>query len=79
MRLKNTWAPWRPPGETIEAVAAVLRSRWSAVRSQPEGLFWAKAPPAETSWLRRRIDQTAHQTLKVLQPYHLTSGGRLIK
>lgn len=58
---------WRPPAETLEAIAAVLRARWRAARVPGPHLLWST--PA--SWLRSRGDgNTAH---------HLTSGGKLIR
>ena len=49
----NTWALWQPD-ETIEAIADVLSSRWSAARSQPAGgLFWERP----TSWLREQAQR----------------------
>lgn len=47
MQLVHTLKMWRPPPETMEALAAVLKSHWSAARSQPEDLFW----PGTSSWL----------------------------
>jgi hypothetical protein len=58
---------WRPPAETLEAIAGVLRARWRASRMRTSHLFWT----TPGSWLRsRRRDGTAH---------HLTRGGRLIR
>ena len=59
MNLRKTLTLWQPPGETIEAIATVLSSHWSAARSQP-GLFWAK-----TSWLRRQV----HGTVRRIAPH----------
>jgi hypothetical protein len=58
---------WRPPAETLEAIAGVLRARWRASRVRTPHLFWTPG-----SWLgsRRRRDSTAH---------HLTKGGKLIR
>jgi hypothetical protein len=53
--LRHTWTLWQPPDETIEAVADVLCSRWSAARSQPGELFW----PSPTSWLRQQAKRLA--------------------
>jgi hypothetical protein len=38
---------WQPPGETIEAIAAVLGARWAAAKSQQAELF----RPGSGSWL----------------------------
>ncbi len=46
---------WQPSGETIEAIAEVLRSHWSAGRSRPESLFW----PSPSSWLRQQAKRLA--------------------
>ncbi len=54
MGMRNTLTLWQPPEETIEAIAAVLSSRWSAARSQPAG-FW----PGPTSWLRQQAKRLA--------------------
>jgi hypothetical protein len=48
--MRTTLTLGQPPDETIEAIAAVLSSRWSAARSQPGGLFW----PSTTSWVRQQ-------------------------
>jgi len=47
VQLVYTLKVWRPPPETVEPLAAVLKSHWSAARSQPEDLFW----PSTSSWL----------------------------
>jgi hypothetical protein len=41
---------WRPPAETIEAMAAVLGAHWRAAATRTVRTFWAT--PA--SWLRIR-------------------------
>jgi hypothetical protein len=54
--IRTTLTLWRPPDETIEAIAAVLSSHWAAARrSQPGGLFGAPA----TSWLRQQARRLA--------------------
>ena len=54
--MRHTLTLWEPPAETIEAIAAVLSSRWSAARSQPAGgLFW----PSTTNWLRQQAKRLA--------------------
>ncbi len=55
MGIRTTLTLWQPPEETIEAIAAVLSSRWTAARSQPGGLFW----PHTTSWLRQQAKRLA--------------------
>jgi len=54
--MRNTLTLWEPPAETIEAIAAVLSSRWSAARSRAsDGLFW----PGTTNWLRQQAKRLA--------------------
>jgi hypothetical protein len=49
--MRNTLSLWEPTDETVEAIAAVLCSRWSAARTQqPSGLFW----PSTTNWVRQQ-------------------------
>jgi hypothetical protein len=67
-------ALWQPPGETIEAIAAVMSSRWSAGRSQPEGLFW----PSTTSWLRQQARRLADNS-RVLSERYLPALTREMK
>ena len=58
---------WRPPAETLETLAGVLRARWRAARLRSPHLFWS----TRASWLSSRRDaDTAH---------HLTKGGKLIR
>jgi len=49
---------WQPPGETIEAIAAVLSSHWTAAKSRPETVFW----PAPANWLRQQAARLARST-----------------
>ncbi len=55
MGIRHTLTLWQPPAETLEAIAAVMSSRWSAARSQPDGLFW----PHTTNWLRQQAKRLA--------------------
>ena len=65
MGMRNTWALWQPD-ETIEAIAEVLSSRWSAARSQPAGgLFW----PSPTSWLRQQAQRLADNGREIRERY----------
>lgn len=84
--MRTTLSLWRPPDETVEAIAAVLSSRWSAARSQPGGLFRTHT----TSWLRQPSKLADDSpvfgqrywralTERCALPHHLTSGGRLIR
>jgi hypothetical protein len=41
---------WQPPGETIEAIAAVLGAHWAAAKSQQLQLFSLETTG---SWLRQ--------------------------
>ena len=38
MKSTQSWV-WQPPGETIEAIAAVLSAHWAAAKSQQLQLF----------------------------------------
>jgi hypothetical protein len=38
VKSRNDWL-WQPPGETIEAIAAVLSAHWAAAKSQQLQLF----------------------------------------
>lgn len=63
---------WKPSGETLEAIAAVLGGHWRAGTARPEQLFW----PTSVSWL------TVHDVRPRAQrtpDHHLTSGGKLIR
>jgi hypothetical protein len=44
----NDWV-WQPPGETIEAIAAVLSAHWTAAKTQQLELF----APRAGNWLRQ--------------------------
>jgi hypothetical protein len=47
---KRAGGLWQPPGETIEAIAAVLSAHWAAAKSQQLQLF----PLGTTgNWLRQ--------------------------
>jgi hypothetical protein len=48
MRTKNGWL-WQPPGETLDAIAAVLSAHWAAAKSQQVQLFCMSTG----SWLRQ--------------------------
>ncbi len=68
MGIRTSLTLWRPPDETIEAIATVLSSRWSAARSQPGELFW----PETTSWLRQQARRLADNGREwYLQARHL--------
>jgi hypothetical protein len=58
---------WQPPGETLEAITAVLRSHWRAAGERTRELFW----PNPGSWL--------HPQKARAGTHHLASGGRLIR
>jgi hypothetical protein len=63
---------WKPSGETLEAIAAVLGEHWRAATPHPAQLFWA----ASVSWL------TVHDVRPGAErapDHHLTSGGKLIR
>ena len=49
MRSTDDWL-WQPPGETIEAIAAVLGAHWAAAKSQQLQLF---SLGTTGSWLRQ--------------------------
>ena len=49
MKSRNDWL-WQPPGETIEAIAAVLSAHWAAAKSQQLQLFSLGTP---SDWLRQ--------------------------
>ena len=87
MGIRTTLTLWQPPDETLEAIAAVLSSRWTAARSQPGGLF----RPQTTSWLRQQAKRLADNgrewylhavsadSAAPKVAHHRTRGGRLIK
>ncbi len=60
MAIRTTLTLWQPPEETIEAIASVLGSRWSAARSQPSGLFGAQT----TSWLQQQARRLADNLVR---------------
>jgi hypothetical protein len=70
--IRNTLTLWQPPDETIEAIAAVFSSRWSAARLQPGGLFRTQT----TSWLRQQARRLAETTSRVapLLPTGVNTG-----
>jgi hypothetical protein len=63
---------WRPPTETLEAIAGVLGAHWRAAATMPGRLFW----PDPGTWLRMpRVSVVpAH-----LASHHFTTGGKLIR
>lgn len=63
---------WKPSGETLEAIAAVLGEHWRAATPHPEQLFWA----ASVSWLTVPDVRPRAQRAP---DHHLTSGGKLIR
>jgi hypothetical protein len=63
MTTRAGWPTWRPPNETLEAIAEVIAAHWHAAKACPERRFW----PSAESWLRSAYH------------YHFTSGGKLIK
>jgi poly(3-hydroxyalkanoate) synthetase len=66
MTTRATWPLWQPSAETLEAIAKVIASHWTAAKTDQERSFW----PTATNWLREQASATA---------YHFTSGGKLIK
>jgi hypothetical protein len=44
----NSWV-WQPPGETLEAIAAVLSAHWAAAKTQQLQWSW----PRSGNWLRQ--------------------------
>ena len=61
---------WRPGGETLEAIAAVLSEHWRAAATlAPSRLFWQT--PAH--WLK------AAPPVSGLTRHHFTRGGKLIR
>jgi hypothetical protein len=49
VKSSNDWL-WQPPGETIEAIAAVLSAHWAAAKSQQLQLF---SLGTAGNWLRQ--------------------------
>ncbi len=71
MGIKRTLSLWQPPGETIDAIAAVLSAHWSAARSQPAGLF----RPTTTSWLRQQARRLADNSREFLTTARVEEGS----
>lgn len=63
---------WRPGGETLEVITAVLSEHWrSAAKLTPTRLFWQ----APARWLTVETLPPA----AIGRPHHFATGGRLIR
>jgi hypothetical protein len=56
--IANAHWQWQPSTETLDALAEVLTSHWTAAKSQHVQAFW----PNSATWLRRQATRLMGET-----------------